>query len=255
MARLRTKPCLREKGKMQERIEEERMSELTEGIILNYLVRKKLSKDSIVCVDIEGLAREYFKQTIIFENIAEDDPGKDGFSGNGIKPIKLRRNGRIEEVVIPKDTIVLDRYLLNHVYSNRRRLVIAHELGHRIYDKIAPGHDAGNYHTIFDCERLYSYDELHDQMSVPENQATSVGCDLLMPPFLVRNTVRRVTGNETVPVYGLNQILPDDSINIKKIADDLGVTYNMLMIRLRQLKLFDYHSFREYFAIVGLEGK
>lgn len=239
---------------MQEKIEEQRINELTESIVLKYLAKKKQSPDSVICIDIEGMASEYFKQKLIYENFAEEDPGKDAFSANGIKPLKVRRNGKIEEIVFPKDTIVLDRYYLNQFNIIPRRFNIAHELGHRIYEKIAPGHDAGNYHTIFDSERKYTLEELKEQMSVPEGQATRVGCGLLMPPFLVHNTLYRVTGASLFPVYGDHQMLPDDSIMFKRMADDLGVTFNMLMIRLRRLKLLDYRSMEEYLSIVGLEG-
>lgn len=239
---------------MQEKIEEQRLNELTESIVLKYLKKKRQSPDSVICVDIEGLASEYFKQKVIYEVFAEDDPGKDAFSANGVRPLKVRRNGKIEEIVFPIGTIVLDKYYQNPFNIISRRYNIAHELGHRIYEKIAPGHDAGNYHTIFDSERQYTIGELKEQMSIPEGQATRVGCGLLMPPFLVRNTLYRITEKELFPVYGDHQMLPEDSAKFKRMADDLGVTFNMLMIRLRRLKLLDYRSLEEYLSIVGLEG-
>ncbi len=239
---------------MQEIIEEQRVNELTESIVLQYLKKKNQSPDTVICVDIEGLASEYFKQKLIYEVFAEDDPGRDAFSANGIRPLKVRRNGKAEEVVFPKGTIVLDKYYQNQFNITSRRYNIAHELGHRIYEKIAPGHDAGNYHTIFDSEQQYTLDELKEQMSIPEGQATRVGCGLLMPPFLVANTLYRVTGKDRFPVYGDHQMLPADSVKFKGMADDLGVTCNMLMIRLRRLKLLDYRSMDEYLSIVGLEG-
>ena len=239
---------------MQERIEEVRINELTEQIILKYLAMKKQSPESVVCVDIEGLACDYFKQTIIYETFAEDDPDKDAFSANGIKPLKVRRNNKVESVVFPKDTIVLDKYYQNPSNIISRRYVLAHEIGHRIYEKMAPGHNAGNYHSIFDTERVYTIDELREQMTIPESQATRVGCALLMPQFLVENTIHRVAKRKRLNVYGGHQILPDDSSKFKQISDDLGVTFNMLMIRLRRLKLLNYRSIEEYLNIVGLEG-
>lgn len=238
---------------MQERIDEERINELTEKLVLKYLAKKKQSPDSILCVDIEGMASDYFKQKIVYENFAEDDPGKDAFSANGIKPIKISKNDEIKEVVFPKNTIVLDRYYQNQFNIIPRRFNIAHELGHRIYEKIAPGHNAGNYHTIFDSERQYTIQELREQMNIPEGQATRVGCGLLMPLFLIVNTLHRIIGKDKFPVFGDHQMLPADSAKFKQMADDLGVTPNMLMIRLRRLKLLEYHSIEEYIGIVGLE--
>ena len=239
---------------MQEKIEEERVNELTENLVLKYLAKKKQPPDSVICIDIEGMATEYFKQKIIYETIAEDDPGKDAFLANGIKPLKVKRDGRIRSIVFPNNTIVLDKYYASNFNIISRRLTVAHELGHRIYEKVAPGHDCGNYHTIFDAERHYTREELKEQMSVPEGQATKVGCGLLMPPFLVKNTLQRITGKDTFPVYGYVQMLPEDSKNLKKIVDDLGVTFNTLMIRMRRLKLIEYHPLEEYLEILGLEG-
>ena len=111
---------------MQEKIEEQRTNELTESIVLKYLKKKKQSPESVLCVDIEGLASEYFKQKIIYEIFAEDDPGKDAFSANGIRPLKVRRNRKTEEVVFPKGTIVLDKHYQNQFNITSRRYIIAH---------------------------------------------------------------------------------------------------------------------------------
>ena len=239
---------------MQEKIEEVRINELTEQIVLKYLAMMNQSPESVACVDIEGLACEYFKQTLLYEAFAEDDPDKDAFMANGIKPLKVRRNRKIESIVFPKDTIVLDRFYQNPSNIISRRYILSHELGHKIYEKIAPGHDVGNYHTIFDTERVYSIDELKEQMSVPESQATRVGCALLMPRFLVENTLYRVTRRKRFNVFSGHQILPEDSIKFKQMADDLGVTFNMLMIGMRRLRLLNYRSIEEYLNIVVLEG-
>ena len=245
---------MRQGDKMQEKIEEVRINELTEQIVLKYLAMKNQSPDAVVCVDIEGLACEYFKQTLSYETIAEDDATKDAFTANGIKPLKVRRNGKIKEIIFPNNTIVLDRYYQNPNNIISRRYILGHELGHRIYEKISPGHDIGNYHSIFDSERIYTIDELREQMSIPESQASRVGCALLMPRFLVEKTIQRVAKRKRLNVYGGHQLLPEDSVKFKRMTDDLGVSLNMLMIRLRRLKLLNYHSLEEYLTILGLEG-
>ena len=76
----------------------------------------------------------------------------------------------------------------------------------------------------------------------------------MMPRFLVEKTIQRVAKRKRLNVYGGHQLLPEDSVKFKRMTDDLGVSLNMLMIRLRRLKLLNYHSLEEYLTILGLEG-
>ena len=91
-------------------------------------------------------------------------------------------------------------------------------------------------------------------MKITESQSTKVGCGLVMPVFLVLSTLRRVMNADCFPVYGNYQMLPKDSMKFKRMADDMGVSENMLMIRLRRLKLLDYRPIEEYLEIIGLRG-
>ena len=153
-----------------------------------------------------------------------------------------------------KNTIVLDNYYKQPHNSIQRRLTLSHELGHKIYERIAPGHDQGNYKKIFDSERNYSFDQLKEQLKVTEVQATQVGCALLMPHFLLYNTLMRVTKKKTFTVYGDHQMLPEASLKLKQTADDIGVSVNMLLVQFKKHKLIDFRAIEEYIELVGLEG-
>lgn len=54
-------------------------------------------------------------------------------------------------------------------------------------------------------------------------------------------------------VYGDHQILTDDSPKLKRMADDMGVSCNMLFIQLRKHRLIDYNPIEKYIKLVGLE--
>ena len=238
---------------MIEKLEDNRLNELSETIILDYLKFKNMNPDTVVCIDIEGLAKEYFGFEIKYETICEDDRGKVAFSGNGIRPVKICKNGKVQEIVYPTNTIVLDKYFKRVEHYTSRRFNIGHEVAHKILSKVAPGHDRGNYHTIFDKERDYSIDELRSSiMNISENQANQMSAALQMPMFLLKNTMRRICKKDKFTVYGDHQMLPKDSANLKKMADDMGVSPTTLLIRLRGCKLIEHRDIDEYMKIINL---
>lgn len=130
---------------MIEKIDDRRINELTEAIVLEYLKRTKQNPKKMICVDLDGIAKDYFGFDIRYETIAEDDPDIVAFSANGIKPLRVKINNEIADIVFHKNTIVLDNYYKQPHNSIQRRLTLSHELGHKIYERIAPGHDQGNY--------------------------------------------------------------------------------------------------------------
>lgn len=240
---------------MIEKIEDQRINELTEAIVLGHLKRNRQNPKKIICVDLDGIAKEYFGFNVRYETIAEEDVDIVAFSANGIKPLRVKRNGEPKNIVFPKNTIVLDSYYMKPRNSIQRRLTLSHELGHKIYERMAPGHDQGNYKKIFDAERSYTLEELREQLKITEAQATQVGCALLMPHFLLYNTLMRVMEKNKFTVYGDHQMLPDDSAKFKRMADDVGVSANMLFIQLKKHKMIDYRPIDEYIELVGLEGE
>ncbi len=239
---------------MVEKIDVNRMNELSEFIVLDYLKRQGISQTDIICVDIEGIARDYFHLDIRFENIAEDDLGKTAFCSNGIKPLTVIRNKVKKEVLFPNNTVVLDSYYQRQENYAMRRFVLGHEIGHIILGKVAPEHCTGNYNSIFDAEREYCLDELREMYHICESQANQMSAALLMPIFLLKATLRRVMKNDKVTVYGDYQMLPQDSQKLKQMADDLGVTPNSLFIRLRNCKLIAQKDIQEYANLILNQG-
>jgi len=239
---------------MMERIQNDRINELTEAIVLDYLNKTGQDPKQVVCIDLDGIAKEYYGLDVIYETIAEEDKDIVAFTANGIRPLKVIKNGVVKNVVFNEKTIVLDTYFKQPSNSVQRRLTLSHELGHRIYEKISNGHNEGNYRRIFDSERKYTFDEMKEQWKITESEATQAGCGLQMPLFLLKNTLKRVMRKNKFTVYGNHQLLPDDSKKLKKMADDIGVSPNMLLIQLKKHKLISFKSIEEYLKVTGLEG-
>ena len=231
---------------MMDRLDTNRLNELSEYFILDYLRQQGADPNAVVCIDMDGLATDYFGLTICYENFAEEDKSKTAFAPNGITPLKVSRSGKIVSVVFPASCIVLDRYYRRAENSTARRFSIGHELGHKILAKVAPEHNRGNYQMIFDKERIYTIDELREMMSMSESQANQMSAALQLPIFLLKNTLKRVTGGTKFPVYGDFQMLPADALNLKRMADDTGVAMKTLMIRLRDCKMIEYRSMEDY---------
>lgn len=239
---------------MIDKLEPNRLNELSEYIVLDYLRQQHIRKDDVVCVDMDGLASDYFGLTVVYENIAEEDKSKTAFAPNGFSPLQVSRNGQIVSVVFPASCIVLDRYYRRAENSTARRFTLGHELGHKLLAKVAPEHNRGNYQTIFDKERKYTLDELKNMLSMEETQANQVSAAFLMPMFLLKTTLKRVMGSTRFPVYGNFQMLPADSLRLKRMADDLGVAAKTLAIRLRDCKMIEYRSMEDYIRQLRLGG-
>lgn len=150
--------------------------------------------------------------------------------------------------------IVLDRYYQRAENSTARRFTVGHELAHKILAKVAPEHNRGNYQMIFDKERIYTIDELHEMMSMSESQANQMSAALQLPIFLLKNTLKRVNGAIKFPIYGDFQMLPADALNLKRMADDTGVAMKTLMIRLRDCKMIEHRSMVEFVRRLRLGG-
>ena len=113
--------------------------ELCDGLIQQFIGNVSTIPESI---DIDTFVSNFLKCTVVYENIIEEDRDKIGFTGDGKRPIRIMKNGRPEEVVYPRNTIVLDKYLLNKDENCHRRFVLGHEAGHIIANRINPDNPA-----------------------------------------------------------------------------------------------------------------
>jgi len=216
---------------------------LGEGLSRDYT--KKTHKWNTLCFDIEGFITDYLGLTIQHENFAEEDACKIGFLANGLTPLKVMRNGKLDSIVFPKDTIVIERYLLRNEESSRRRFTLAHEAAHKVLERHIPIQTTC-FHSEFDAEAEYSIDDMERIFSLNENLTNRLAAAILMPPFLIEKALKRLNDGNSIVCYEGGVFAQKEKISVQKIADSLGVSYSALINRLRELQRLEILPIEEY---------
>lgn len=145
------------------------LEEISEGLITAYA--NKFSNRVIQSIDIEHFITEFLMLRIEYASFAEDDAGRIGFLADGATPLLVHQDGKIIPFVFPKDTIVLDKFLLAEKEQGRRRFTMAHEASHHILSKMYAMPSEGCFHAEYDSERSYSKEELAQMFASVEWQA------------------------------------------------------------------------------------
>ena len=145
------------------------LEEISEGLITAYA--NKFSNRVIQSIDIEHFITEFLMLRIEYASFAEDDAGRIGFLADGATPLLVHQDGKIIPFVFPKDTIVLDKFLLAEKEQGRRRFTMAHEASHHILSKMYAMPSEGRFHAEYDSERSYSKEKLAQMFASVEWQA------------------------------------------------------------------------------------
>lgn len=222
------------------------MEEVGENIIRKYLGRRKYPPR---CIDIEGFLRDYLHLRIEYAVIAERDFDKVGFLSDGEYPLGVIENGRAVRRVYPKGTVVLDRSLLKDEQSGRRRFTLAHEAAHVIYERMTPLVPGPCFKRCYDRERTYDLAELRERFSLGETQVDRLGSILLMPRFLMEQTLRNYRLSLVLPVYGDGVIRGRDKLLLQKMADAVGASYSAFFNRLKELDMIERRPIDEYLEL------
>ena len=203
------------------------LEEISEGLITAYA--NKFSNRVIQSIDIEHFITEFLMLRIEYASFAEDDAGRIGFLADGATPLLVHQDGKIIPFVFPKDTIVLDKFLLAEKEQGRRRFTMAHEASHHILSKMYAMPSEGRFHAEYDNERSYSKEELAQMFASVEWQADTMGASLLMPRRIIENALAKYN--------------PVSYTHLRA-----HVSYTALVIRLRDMGLFEYHNILEYIS-------
>ena len=75
-----------------------------------------------------------------------------------------------------------------------------------------------------------------------------MGASLLMPRRIIENALAKYNHSNPIKVYGDNTITSNDKAVIRRMAAYIGVSYTALVIRLRDMGLFEYHNILEYIS-------
>lgn len=222
------------------------IEKLCEAMILDYQKQKKY--EAVFCVDIEGFVTEYLGLDIVYENFAEEDPGRIGFFSDGKRPLRLSRDGRIQDIVFPENTIVIDRYLLDPCESGRKRFAIAHEGAHMVVKRHVPfRHESYAFYSEFDRDTSYTKTLLREMMNLQESYANRTAACLLMPRFMVDRILEQHNEGKRLMAYEGMILSKTGKIRIQRMADAAGVSFTAFFTRLQELKLIDLRPVEEYF--------
>lgn len=72
--------------------------------------------------------------------------------------------------------------------------------------------------------------------------------EFLMPRRIIENALAKYNQSNPIKVYGDNTITSKDKAVIRRMAAYIGVSYTALVIRLRDMGLFEYHNILEYIS-------
>ncbi len=197
-------------------------------------------------VDIDDFAKRYLKLIVVYENIAEEDIDRIAFTGDGKRSLRVSKGGTIKEIVYPRNTIVMDKFLLNPSENNRRRFILSHETGHVIANRINPDSPACFHHCTDRERKRYTLQDLKERYSIGEWQANTIGASLLMPRSIIKNALKCFNGGRRLPIYGESIFHPREKAILDKMAKSLQVSHTALVIRLKDLDMLTKHDVSKY---------
>ena len=225
---------------------DDEIESLCEAMILDFFRSRHIKNP--MCMDIEAFVRDYLGMQIIYETFAEPDPGRVGFLSDGVRPLSVRRGDNVEQVVFPKRTVVIEKYLQKPVENPRRRFTIAHEGAHDVLARHVPLQisPSATFHSEYDNEATYSNEMLQEMLSMNEFFTNRAAACLLMPRFLIERSLKLHNNSQKVIRYDNGILSQDQKLLIQKMADTLGVSYTALYLRLSELNLFELRPIGEY---------
>lgn len=215
-----------------------------DAILKDFL---KESFEAFAPIDIDRLTTEYLGLKIQYETLS-DELDIYGISAFRDTNIELKRNGRIENVKVKANTVLIETALCSTALKGTRRFTVGHEAAHQIlrryeYQTVSMK-DASQKIAFFKKQSTES-----SEIDWSEWQANTLGAALIMPQRLIEECMFRFGDKSSITVYGKNQLNFDDSFLISNIKDFLGVSKTALLKRLEQLGYIEHKSIEEYYEI------
>ena len=208
---------------------------------------KKSGKSRVRCFDITGFITDYLHLKI--EYVSFVDIQILGFLGDGKTSVKIYENREEVNKVFDSGTVVIDSFLLAPSESARLRFTLAHEAAHHIMRLHSPKQSetfAAYKSSTASPDLQYTFEDLQLMFNLNESFADRLAAAILMPSDRIKKEILSRTGSAKVKVYGDGIISENDKIILNKIKDTFGVSYSAIYTRLKDLSLFEQHSFEEY---------
>ena len=212
------------------------------NVLTDIYTEKKFDEGVIINrIDIDEFVEKILGAKIVYESIdasslVEVDKEDDcvGFCSDGVQAIPVIRNGKTEWIVFPKDTIVIDKYLkTDPKLANHRRFCIAHEAGHIIKNRMTGKVQAEFNHA--GGVVLTSAPAMKKRYSYHEVEANKFAASLLMPEAMVAMLMLKLYDGEKIVKYQGDILSHTDVDRISYMAKVLGVAYETMYYRLKQM--------------------
>ena len=217
---------------MKKRLTKQQIDNICNVLTSGYLEKRLTEGKDATKIDIEDFVVSYLGCTLVFECIAEESDCM-GFTSDGVQPLCVCRNGRKEEVVFPKDTIVIDKYLTSPGQVNKKRFTIGHEAGHIISNRMDRKEEAAFNHV--GGIALQNTDQLHKRFSYQETEANNIAASLLMPEYLVSLLMNKLNKDEKIVKYQDDFLDCCDRFKVSQMASYFEVSFQAMFIRLKDL--------------------
>jgi len=102
------------------------------------------------------------------------------------------------------------------------------------------------FNRCFDNERSYNLQQLQKRLNLVETQMDRLASILLMPSFMVAQTLLKYNEGHPITIYGDGVLRSADKVTIQHMANELGVSFSAMLTRLRVLKYTDRRDLAEY---------
>ncbi len=208
-------------------------------IIVSYLRRIGKGEEIPDFIDIDDFVAKYLNCPVVYENIYKSSDCL-GYLSNGVTPLLVYRDNKVCEVVFPKDTIILDRYLCSPTQETKRRFTLAHEAGHIITNRINRIEQEACYHENNDVQPR-TKPELKCRFSILEVFANRFAACLLMPTESVKKYIHTYFGHDKIMLDEHGHLSTYDQALLREVADKMEVSFSALLLRLNELGLYDIY--------------
>ena len=124
---------------------------------------------------------------------------------DGIRPLWVVRGNEKKQVLFPKNTVVLEKYLQTQTEIGRKRFTIAHEGAHFVLSKHIPAQtDAyAAFHSEFDTEMVYFPEMLRESLC---NQSGITYCEInSKDPFAMAAQIKALFRKNHVYITAENE--------------------------------------------------
>lgn len=124
---------------------------------------------------------------------------------DGIRPLWVVRGNEKKQVLFPKNTVVLEKYLQTQTEIGRKRFTIAHEGAHFVLSKHIPAQtDAyAAFHSEFDTDMVYFPEMLRESLC---NQNGITYCEInSKDPFAMAAQIKALFRKNHVYITSENE--------------------------------------------------